>query len=120
MVRDCTMCCDELIRMGGILRAARLEKRMTQDMLAEKSGVSKHHITHIEQGKANPSYTVLKLILSALNFSTDALFYENLGNEKANEDRLLLIYRSCAEAKRPIILNVVSTLADGLKECEDK
>lgn len=120
MVRDDGMCSEELLRMGRMLREARLARHMTQDVLAEKTGISKRHITHIEKGKANPSYTVLKLISSALNFSMNSLFDDAIDEEKVFENQLLMAYRSCPSERKMLILNVIRTLTDGLKEKNEK
>lgn len=114
MVRNDDTCCDELARLGAILRTARLNMHMTQDVLAEKSGVSKRYITHIEKGRANPSYTILRMIASALEFSADALFCSSIDYDGANETLLLSIYRACSEEQKKIVLSVVKTLAENL------
>ena len=65
-------------------RAAELRsiKRMTQEDLAEKLGVSKKHISEIERGIAACSIDLLLDISSALNVSTDYLLTgKNLDKE---------------------------------------
>ena len=51
--------------IGGQIRKMRKAKGLTQDQLAEKSGVGVTHISHIETGKSVPS---LEMIIKSLDF----------------------------------------------------
>lgn len=48
------------------IRSKRLAKNWSQNKLAIKSGVSRVTITHIENGKANPTIETLNMIYKAL------------------------------------------------------
>lgn len=45
--------------LGSRIRAVRLEKKMTQEQLAEAVGVGVTHISHIETGNSIPSLQVM-------------------------------------------------------------
>ncbi len=47
---------DDLTALGEALRAARKEKNLTQEQLADKSHVSTKQIADIEKARRNPSY----------------------------------------------------------------
>ena len=49
------------------IRLQRLKNRLTQDKLAELSGLSTKYINSIEAGKVNPSIVVVVNICQALN-----------------------------------------------------
>ena len=80
-------------------RAAELRsiKRMTQEDLAEKLGVSKKHISEIERGIAACSIDLLLDISTALNVSTDYLLTGK------NSDK---------EIVRAQLIEVISQLSD--------
>lgn len=58
------------------LKAYRLKRKMTQDELAEKSGVSRTTIVAIERGdaKVTKTDTLIKLA-TALNYSVKEIFF---------------------------------------------
>ena len=49
---------DDLTALGEALRAARKEKNLTQEQLADKSHVSTKQIADIEKARRNPSYLI--------------------------------------------------------------
>lgn len=60
---------DVLKRFGGVVRAVRLSRGMTQMKLAELVGCSLQSIGDIERGKANPSLYMVYRIAKALGVS---------------------------------------------------
>lgn len=52
--------------IGGTLRKARKEAKLTQEQLAEKSGLPQSHISRIESGKHSPSRITIEKIAKAL------------------------------------------------------
>ena len=52
---------DDLTALGDALRAARKEKNLTQEQLADESHVSTKQIADIEKARRNPSYLILKI-----------------------------------------------------------
>ena len=53
--------------LGSRIRAVRLEKKITQEKLAEAAGVGVTHISHIETGKTKLSVQCLLDIANALH-----------------------------------------------------
>lgn len=66
-----------LIEFGKRLRELRLSQNLTQEDLAEKSGLHKNYIGMIERGERNPSLVNLKIISKSLNLELSTLF-ENI------------------------------------------
>ena len=58
------------------LKAARAEKDMTQQALAEAVGVSRQTINAIEKGEYNPTIRLCIAICRALGKTLDELFWE--------------------------------------------
>lgn len=57
------------------LRQIRAKNRISQDELAEKSGISQQYICKIENEKVNPSIYILFTIASSLNVTVNDLIY---------------------------------------------
>jgi len=55
------------------IRLQRLKKRLTQENLAEMSGISTKYINSIETGKVNPSIVVIVNICIALNMDLNKI-----------------------------------------------
>lgn len=53
-------------RLASDLIKARLNKKMTQSQLAEKSGVSRTVIARLESGTTNPTYRTVNRVASTL------------------------------------------------------
>ena len=68
--------------MGYKIRERREELQMTQEQLAEKSGVSRQTISSIETGKAdNVLVSTLAAIAVALDTTVDKIFYPEFPND---------------------------------------
>lgn len=59
------------------IRIERVRNGLTQEALAELSGISTKHITKIENSKVTPSAYLVYKIAKALNVSVDKLFRVN-------------------------------------------
>ena len=90
--------------LGKRIREARLKKKMTQDQLSEKVGVSLYYIGEIERGAKSPSLKMFISIAQALDVSTDSLLRDEIstGNIYVNNeitkklDMLTPKQRACA------------------------
>jgi transcriptional regulator with XRE-family HTH domain len=65
---------DVLKRLGTHLRRLRLERRLTQEDLSKRSGLSYKYIGRVELGKADPGAIVLVQWARALNTTVGELF----------------------------------------------
>lgn len=71
--------------MKNSLKVARVQVDLTQQQLAEKTGVTRQTISLIEKGKYNPSLKLCLQICYAVNKSLDEIFWidkEEWENEK--------------------------------------
>lgn len=60
-----------LIEFGHRLRLLRVDKRLSQDKLADLSGLERSYISNIENGKQNPSIIVINQFINALGYDLD-------------------------------------------------
>ena len=59
--------------IGRRIRTVRLQRKMTQEQLAEATGVGTTHISHVETGNSIPSVQLLVDIINTLDCSADDL-----------------------------------------------
>jgi transcriptional regulator with XRE-family HTH domain len=59
--------------IGQRIRIIRLQRKMTQEQLAEATGVGTTHISHVETGNSIPSLQLLVDIINTLDCSADEL-----------------------------------------------
>ena len=90
------------------LKGKRKEKKWTQKILAQKSGVSQQAISFIENARNTPSEGTLRLLAKALDCSISELV-DDSSNIKAEqlsplEDRLLYIFRQLNALGKDTIL----------------
>ena len=64
------------LKTASRLREMLDEKRMSQQELAEKVGVSRQTINSIEKGDYNPTINLCRAICKALGKTLDELFWE--------------------------------------------
>jgi len=60
--------------LGRVVRAARQDKNMTQEQLAEKLGVQPRMILEIENGRGNPRFDSLYPLLRLLDIPPNEVF----------------------------------------------
>ena len=70
-------------KIGKFIAELRKEKNMTQQELADKLGVTDRAISHWENGRRLPDYSLLKDLCDILSISINELF---LGEKISNED----------------------------------
>ena len=85
---------DDLTALGDALRAARKEKNLTQEQLADESHVSTKQIADIEKARRNPSYLILKALAKVVHLSLDSLMYSDLSPDEAGQNEMKLLYIS--------------------------
>ncbi|MFZ7337436.1 helix-turn-helix domain-containing protein [Comamonas jiangduensis] len=68
---------------GQVVREARKERKLSQEQLAELSGMHVNHISFIERAKTSPSLQAMQQISEALGIKLSAMLEaaENLANQ---------------------------------------
>lgn len=73
----------ERAKIGEIIAEIRLDKRMTQDELAERSGLSRSSLIAIEKGRANFTIDAILDIANGLGVSVELIFLKAFFSGKA-------------------------------------
>ena len=69
---------DTWFRLGNRIAEMRMSRGITQTQLAEMTGLSRVYIGYIEQGKRRGPIYIFFRIVTALGYTLDDLFRENL------------------------------------------
>jgi transcriptional regulator with XRE-family HTH domain len=98
--------------LGAAIKAARLENKITQEQLAEMTGIVPSHVKQIEAGSRSPSVEVLYKLAHTLNLSVDEIFFPG---RKDDEKLLYKIERSlqdCSVHDLKVVYSTITALKD--------
>ena len=86
--------------LGKTIRKERKERNLTQQDLADKTGISRRHIANIESGKINASFEVVLAIVKELNISLD-------NNYKIELQKMAVQLSMCQDNQKQIALKTI-------------
>ena len=102
--------------IGMRIRTVRLEKKLTQEQLAEATGVGVTHISHIETGNSVPSLQVMVDIINALDCSADELLCMEIEKSRPMLDSWLSeLVADCDANEIKLIADMVISLKASLR-----
>lgn len=94
--------------IGQRIRKIRKAHGLSQEILAEKVGISPTHMSHIETGNTKLSLPVLVALAAELEVRTDDLLYdETAAGRNASMDSILHILDTCTTQQIKIIENIL-------------
>ena len=96
--------------LGSIVKAARLNKGLTQEVLAEKVGVGLRHIMGIENEGHFPSYEVLYYLIRELNIPADKIFYPEKITDNPQLEYLIHLLEQCDDKNLRAVTALVESL----------
>lgn len=102
-------------QFGYILKSARMDKRMTQEELAEELDISVSYLKDLERFKNYPSFPLFEKIIRYFNISADSVIYpeKNVENDVMRKiERMLYL---CEESELKVVLATVSALVEEKK-----
>ncbi len=110
-------------KIGQKIRYHRKQRAMSQEQLAEMSGISVTHMSHIETGNTKLSLAVFVDIATALNVSANSLLFDNDNKleEVAGELNRLLV--GCTTEQAEFILTTATATKGALLkifDCQNK
>lgn len=103
-------------KIGKQIRKRRLECGITQEAIANQLDVNPSHISNIENGRANPSLTVLVKIANILQCSVDFFIEQeytyprDTRHRHTIDDEITKRLRSCDHATKEKILKIIDLL----------
>lgn len=106
--------------VGERIRAIRKSKKMSQERLAELSGVHPTYISDVERGKVNASIYSCFLITKALGVSLAEVVNTPIGkgNKEFEKEMAVVsgLIREMDKKKQELILSAVRGMISGLKK----
>lgn len=103
--------------IGKRIKIQRLRKNMTQDNLADLTGLSNPHISNIESGSTQLSLVALVQIANALDVTPDALLCDNIKNAKeAFYNEFIVELSDCDIVESSIALDLLQALKVSFRE----
>ncbi len=103
----------DYVGLGMQVKSARTKKGITQAKLAEMTGYSVQHISHVETGNTKLSVELLVGLANALNVSLDQLLKDSLKNNHPGTIALEIEVKSPKEEQ--LIVNIIKELQKGLQ-----
>lgn len=106
--------------LGRRIRDYRVKACITQEGLAELTGVSANHIGYIEKGKRCASLDLLDRIAISLHTSVSVLTCPcQVESAAMITDELLVVVSGCSCKEMIVVLNMVVTLIETLREMSE-
>lgn len=101
--------------LGNAVRATRKSKNLSQEALAERLGVCKRTIIDIEKNTGNPKFELLCMLVRELDLPLYQVFYPETAEHLEIKNVLMKELSNCTEYEMRIIVSVVKSLRDTLK-----
>ena len=102
--------------IGSRIRAVRLERKMTQEQLANAVNLGVTHISHIETGSSIPSLQSFIAILNALNCSADELLCRELVTTQEIKNHWLTeLVSDCSIEETKVLSDTLKALKQSLR-----
>lgn len=106
----------DYVALGKRIQEARKQKKITQAKLAERVGLEKSNISHIECGVSKPSIDALINIANELGVTLDALTCDSLDVErKTYEDELTRLTKDCTAEELRFLTDTLLGMLDTLR-----
>ena len=102
--------------LGSRIRAMRLERKITQEKLAEAAGVGVTHISHIETGNSIPSLQTLVDIINALDCTADELLCMEVRQSRPMLNNWLgELVSDCSDSEAKLITDMVVAMKASMR-----
>lgn len=103
--------------IGIRIKQERINQNITQEKLAEITGISVTHMSNIENANTKLSLPVLVNIANALNCDANIILFGNTNsNLNASLSMISKILSDCSSKERIIIIDTIQALKNNRKE----
>ena len=110
----------ELKQIGTRIRAARLDQKLSQQELAEASGISLPHISEIELGKCKMNIITFRQITEALQVSADSILRSDVPEVKnIYKKEFSELFDDCTPQELEVLLNLLKTVKANMRKPQD-
>lgn len=98
--------------LGAAIKNARLEKKLTQEQLAEMAGITPVHLKQLESGRRKPSVDVLYTLSRTLNISVDSIFFPERSDGRDLQGKIERSLNNCTLHELNVIYKTISALTE--------
>ncbi|RJR13031.1 XRE family transcriptional regulator [Candidatus Parcubacteria bacterium] len=99
-------------RLGSVLKAARKEKGLTREQLAEIINISPRYLMSIENENKKPSLDVLFRLVRELGISADTIFYPENQHVDTKVEQLVRLLYLCDDRELKIVTATIKALLE--------
>lgn len=110
---------DKFVFLGKRIRSARKECQLTQQELADQSGLAVKTIQDIEKGRKNPTYETLCLLIDRMGISANTLFPPKSAVDTEMLQLLLGKLRACNQQNPKMVLSSLNFLVNQVLEIQN-
>ena len=97
---------------GGAIKKARVEKKLTQEKLAELVGITPTHLKQLESERRRPSIDVLFTLAFILDLSLDSLLTSTHNGSQELRNRINMCLDRCSVHEQKIIYAAIEAMLD--------
>ena len=108
----------DYFKIGEKIRKYRKAKGFSQEVLAEKVGISITHMSHIETGNTKLSLPVLVALANVLEIQADDLLSDHPSGRTIAISELEQILDTCSDMQIRVILDIVKATKTALDKYE--
>lgn len=102
--------------IGKRIKIARIKKNLTQEVLADKIGVTPQHVSNIETGNSSVSLPTLVAIANVLTVSVDELLCDTVLISKAVfEKEAQELFTDCNEYEVRVLVDVMKATKESMR-----
>ena len=106
--------------LGSAIKNARVEKKLTQERLAEIIGITPAHMKQLESERRKPSVDVLYKLVHALNLSLDSLFSNTDDNSQDLKQRINLCLDRCSVHELQVAYATIEAMLNKEEKAEQE
>ena len=97
--------------LGLRIKELRKKKKLTQDELSEKAGITGKYMGMIERGEVNVSVKILENLAEVLGVQVADFFeFDNQVSPEEQRERLLEMVKSASDSELKLLFKVANTL----------
>jgi len=97
---------DKVIKVGGIIRAAREARGITQAALSKSTGMAVRTIIDIEKEKRYPTVENLYKFINALDLPADYIFRPEKACYTPEQEQVMVAVQSCGEQVQTMYIEI--------------
>lgn len=102
--------------LAEVIKAARAERKLTQEQLAENVNLSLRYITFLENENKKPSFSTLHKLIRYFGIDANTIFYPEQATEDTPVTRLSRLLLQCDEREIKAFTAHVETLISEKKK----